>query len=82
MRLHGRAGAPAKGEEAVGWTEIEKPVITNTSAFAIEKPAFGGALSCSRVKEWPRNDTIALWFLIDNQLMEMPLRKCWEIQRL
>lgn len=82
MRLHGCAGAPAKGEEAVRWTETEKPVITDTSAFEIEKPAFGDALSRSRVKEWPRNDTIALWFLIDNQLMEMPSRKCWGIQRI
>lgn len=82
MRLHGGAGAPAKGEEAVRRTGLEKPVITNTSALAIEKPAFGGALSCSGVKEWPRNGTIALWFLIDNQLMEMPSGKCWEIQRI
>lgn len=72
MRLHGCAGAPAKGDEAVRRTEIEKPVITSTSAFAIEKPAFGGALSCSGVKEWPRKGTLALWFLIGNQLMEMP----------
>lgn len=73
MRLDGFARVPAKGgEETARWTETEKRVIIRTSSLVIGKPAFGGALSWSRVKEWPRSDTTALWFHFHNQLMESP----------
>lgn len=76
MRLHGFARAPAQwGEEGVRWTETEKPLISTTSSFVVEKPAFGGALSCSKRVELRSGPAMT------PPLMEMPLRKCWEIQK-